>query len=246
MGGEGQASEPRTEGRSVDPPLWITLGLPLVVVVIEGVVLAVDEELFQARVVGEWGLVENLTTLLLVCAVFVAVRLFLSRGRVASRHFGPFALVMALGCFFFAGEEASWGQHWIGFEPPKELAERNEQGEFNLHNDPLLETFLDQLPRTLLTAAALVGGILAPLVRRGRGRVAPRFDEPGIWGWIWPTFACLPASVLALTVTLPKKVADLPQRWDYSPGETKELALALFLFAYLWTLLRALRREGSA
>lgn len=43
-------------------------------------------------------------------------------------------LVLALGAFFIAGEEISWGQRIIGFAGPPELVERNRQGEANLHN----------------------------------------------------------------------------------------------------------------
>ena len=30
--------------------------------------------------------------------------------------------VIGAAAFFFAGEEASWGQHWLGFEPPQSVA----------------------------------------------------------------------------------------------------------------------------
>ena len=131
--------------------------------------------------------------------------------------------------------------------PPAGIAERNEQGEFNLHNDPLLESVLDQLPRSLLTLFALVGGFLVPLLGRRRGPAD--FDTPGPWGWIWPARACMTAAFLAVTVTLPEKLlerddADLPAWADISGGETKELCLAVFLLVYLWCLHRDLRAHA--
>jgi hypothetical protein len=154
-------------------------------------------------------------------------------------------LVLALGLFFFAGEEASWGQHWLGYAPPEAIAARNDQGEFNLHNDPFFEKVLDQLPRTLLTLAALVGAVAA-LVRRGRER---DFQHPLPSGWVWPTVECVPAALIALTVSVPEKVAEglgtaLPAALDISPGETKEYCLALFLLVYMLSLHSALRAEA--
>jgi hypothetical protein len=219
-------------------PRWLWLWFPLAVVPAQFVAKAIGEDFYRALMRGERGLIENLTVLALVVAIVLALTLFARRRSVASRLFGPFCLVMAAGCFFFAGEEASWGQHWIGYETPEQIAERNDQGEFNLHNDPLLERILDQPPRLALTLAALVGGVIAPLLRRRRGNARPRFDGQGIGGWIWPTIECLPASVLVLTVSLPKKVFEAtmdetPPFVNISPGETKELCLGLFLMFYL-------------
>ncbi|MEM7311082.1 MAG: hypothetical protein AAF682_30710 [Planctomycetota bacterium] len=226
---------------------WLWVGLPLGAVAAQIAAKAVGEDFYRRTMRSELGLVENATVLLLLVALVTALRLFAARRRVASAGlFGAFALVMALGCFFFAGEEASWGQHWAGFEPPADIAARNEQGELNFHNDPVLETFLDQLPRNLLTAAALLGGILVPLRRLRRGAPeCPRFDRPGLRAWIWPTVVCLPAAVVAVGVTLPKKAfraldRQVPYLIDISPGETKELALAAFLMLYLLVLHREL------
>lgn len=222
-------------------PLALWLLLPLSIVPVQMLAKAIGQGFYERTMRGELGLIENLTVLCLAVAMGCALVLFLRRHLVESKYFGRFALLMALGCFFFAGEEASWGQHWFGFTPPDSIAARNDQGEFNLHNDPFLETFLDQLPRLLLTLAALVGGIIAPVVRRKRGLRHPNFRGPGIWGWIWPSSVCMPAALLVVCVSLPKKVfrlLDQPQPYylDISPGETKELGLALFLLIYLLTL----------
>ena len=223
-------------------PVSLWLVLPLSLVPLQMLAKAMGEEFYRRTMRGELGLIENLTVLSLAVAVGCALVLFRRRSQVECKQFGLFALVMAMGCFFFAGEEASWGQHWFDFTPPDAIAERNEQGEFNLHNDPFLETVLDQLPRLLLTIAALVGGVIAPLVRRRRGLGPARFDGAQIWGWIWPTIVCLPAALVAIAVSLPKKIFRLldreqPYYFDISPGETKELGLALFLMLYLLTML---------
>jgi len=229
-------------------PAWLWLGVPVGIVLLQIVGKAASEEFYKTWLHGEFGLVENLTVIFLLLGVFSALKLWTLRTSVESKLFGPFALVMALGCFFFAGEEASWGQHWIGFEVPDVIADRNEQGEFNIHNDPLLETVFDQLPRNLLTLAALIGGVCAPILLRRRRRNWPEFGSRSHWGWIWPTEVCIPTALLALVVNLPKKfTGDQVPRWlDFSGGETKELALALFLMLYLTTLRRELQAQNRS
>jgi len=228
--------------------LWLWTG-PFIVVA-QLVSKVIGEHAYRTWMRGELGLVENMTVAFLVGALVCALLCLPLRRRVRSRLFTPFLIVMALGLFFFAGEEASWGQHWFGFAPPEEIALRNDQGEFNLHNDPFFEKFLDQLPRTVLTLAALVGGVLGPLWRRRRGLVGRDFASASLHGWIWPPGECFPAALMALLITLPKKVADLLHEHegyylDISPGETKEYLLGLFLFVYLLALYLDLRAEAE-
>lgn len=229
-------------------PTWLWLGLPILIVLVQIISKAVDEAFYRDWMRSEMGIVESLTVLFLVLAIITALRLFARRQQVSSKLFGPFMLIMALGCLYFAGEEASWGQHWLGFEPPASIAERNEQGEFNLHNDPVLETYLDQLPRLLLTLAALFGGILAPLLRRGKDI---NLQSATPFGWIWPTYVCTPAAIGAVFITLPNKLVEMAGHdvihWmDISEGETKEFFLALFLFLYLFNLLQSVRRSARS
>ncbi len=224
---------------------WLWIGVAPAIVLVQIIARAIGDDFYQTWIRGELGITETLTVVFLIFAVFYALRIFSLRQRVASGLFGPFALVMALGCFYFAGEEASWGQHWIGFATPEGIAERNEQGEFNLHNDPVLEGLLDNLPRLLLTIAALVGGILAPLVRKN---AVINLQSANIWGWIWPTIVCLPTCVVAVFITMPSKLfemlgTEMPYLLDIAKGETKEFCLALFLMLYLLNLYRHLQTQ---
>ncbi len=227
-------------------PVWLWLWAGPAIIAAQMVTKAIDEELYLEWMRGELGLVENLTIVFLLAALVCTCLCFRRRGRVRWRLFGTATLVVAAGLFFFAGEEASWGQHWLGFTPPESIAARNDQGEFNLHNDPFFEKLLDQLPRLILTLAALAGGVIAPLVRRARGIAGRDFASADPWGWVWPSFECMPAAILVVTVSLPKKVFEildrpLPYLLDFSPGETKEYCLGLFLFVYLFSLALALR-----
>ncbi len=238
--------EPRARVPSL---LWLWAAPAIVVA--QMATKAWDTEVYRRWMRSEHGLVENLTVAFLAGAIVCGALCFLQRARVRWRLFGPLMLLMTLGLIYFAGEEMSWGQHLLGFKTPESIAERNEQQEFNLHNDPALESYLDQLPRLLLTLGALAGGVIAPLVRRRRGLHGRDFQSRGPWGWIWPTFECFPAALFAVVVALPKKIGlmldhPVPDKLDFAPGETKEYCLALFLLVYLLSLYLALRAEPRA
>jgi hypothetical protein len=233
----------------VPAPLWLWAA-PLAILS-QLVLNAFGDPVYRRWVRGETGLVENATLVFLVGGLMCTLRCWRQRARVRWRGFGPAALVFAAGLLFFAGEEASWGQHWLGFHPPAAIAARNDQGEFNLHNDPVFEKVFDHLPRAILTVAALVGGVIAPLVRRRGGTGERDFHTAGPSGWMWPTLASFPAAFFALTVKLPEHVfaardRPVPYLIDIVPGETKELCLALFLFVYALGMQRALASEDSS
>lgn len=112
------------------------------------------------------------------------------RIRFSPRLAGAFLVLLALGCFFLAGEEISWAQRVIGVETPAVLAEANRQSETNLHN---IDIGLD--PQTLfkvasasLGALGLVGIVVVRILDRG-GRSArllapPAVTAPGFAGII--------------------------------------------------------------
>ena len=211
------------------------LWLPLVLVFLPYVVHALDPELYERRIRTEYGLVENLTAVFLAAAVVFGGLVSLGeRGKRMPGIVRAFVGLLTLGCFYFLGEEISWGQHYFGWATPEVLAAMNEQGETNLHNiGGWSEASLDQGPRNLLTLGALVGGVLIPL----RWSRAPKSS---FWGWLWPTAYLVPSAFLAVTASLPQKIAkafgEVPFLLDISGGESKELFLSLFLLIYLWTL----------
>lgn len=76
-------------------------------------------------------------------------------------------VLVALFCFFVAGEEVSWGQRLLGYTPPGAFLEHNTQQEFTLHN------FRDVLgqPKWILAAVLVMYGVLLPgMARVGAGR----------------------------------------------------------------------------
>lgn len=230
---------PRARGETL--LLWTGLLVPPAAVAAQVAAKALAPDVFERVLHTEQGVVQNLTAAFALLAAAAALRLAAGAGRVAWRGFRAFALALAACCLVFAGEETSWGQHWLGFRSPAVFAARNDQREVNLHNFDGLEPWFDALPRNALSALALAGGAAALLRPRG---ARPDLRSRGPAGWLAPTRAAATPALAALLVTLPAKlVRPLPDALAIKPGETKELCLALFLWVYAGTLLGALRRE---
>ena len=181
---------------------------------------------------GEDGWIEILTIIFLLVAIFFGVT-FLLLNKVPSHGWIRWWMaLLILGSIYFAGEEASWGQHFIGYNTPEFWQNFNDQGETNLHNTSPL---FDQLPRTLLSIAALIGGVLVPLYFLFAQQYPKRSS---LHYWLWPTYACLPAAFLSLLVSWHEKVykimdVEVPVILDVRAGEVKESLLALFIMLYI-------------
>ncbi len=144
----------------------------------------------------------------------------------------------ALGSLYIAGEEASWGQNYIGWGTPEGWQALNDQNETNLHNT---SSWLDQKPRTLLELGVIVGGILIPLaalrwpaIRRARLAI------------ILPPFLCLPSAVIAEAVRMSERALDAlapGSAWFERASEVQELYFYLFILLYLIALSRQLHSE---
>jgi hypothetical protein len=100
---------------------------------------------------GEDGLVEWWTV-----ALYAAAGVIMARQAI--RHRRPFDGLVALFCLFVAGEEFSWGQRLLGYQPPAFFLERNVQQEANLHN--LVSA------REILSYALVGFGIVLPTLWR--------------------------------------------------------------------------------
>jgi len=228
--------------RRKELPAWAWLWGPLGLVLLS-YALAVNVRL-EAFSQGEMGIIENATVLILLVGIvggFLGLR---TQASGSTRWLRWWIVLIAAGSLYFAGEELSWGQHFVGWSTPETWRQLNHQDETNLHN---INGLLDKLPRNALTLAALVGGIIVPVFARRR-RI--RFDPNRPASWIWPTSVCVPTCLLAITVTLPEKIAktmnvDIPHVLDNHPSEAKECLLATFMTLYLWSLYRRLRQSGG-
>lgn len=231
-----------TPSRAQDLPRWLWLWLPVISVALplsaRSLSTATDRFIY-----GEFGLIENLTVACLIVGIGVGIRL-LVRPPAGAGPYRIWLMLLVLGALYFAGEEISWGQHFFGWQTPESWAGLNRQAETNLHN---VNSLFNQLPRTLLTAAAIVGGVAAPIVNTLR-----RFEYPAgsVGWWLWPTYVCIPAAALAVMVSWPQKLfrlldATLPAWLDISAGEVKEAMLGMFIMIYLLSLSHRAARTAA-
>lgn len=86
------------------------------------------------------------------------------RIRAAFRDRRPFDLLVGIFCIFVAGEEMSWGQRLLGYNPPSLFLEHNTQQEATLHN---FGNVIGK-PKWSLIAVMAGFGILLPLAGRIR------------------------------------------------------------------------------
>jgi hypothetical protein len=225
-------------GREHELPRWLWLYFPPLILLVQVGAKLAGDGVYRALVRSELGLVELGTVVLLLLALAIALRLFLARKALPSRWLGAWMGLFALGALYFAGEEASWGQHYFGWSTPEALAAVNAQAETNIHN---IAGIFDQLPRNLLTLAVAIGGIALPIVRRRRA--GAWVEASGELRWLLPTVVCLPTAVLATAVSLPEKLfesagREVPGLIEISPGETKEYYFGLFLMLYALSIAR--------
>jgi len=81
-------------------------------------------------ILTEFGLIESLTALFYLIAIFICTNLFLF---AKGKHKLIFLVFLFLTLVFF-GEETSYLQHYIGYETPEYFLKANSQKEFNFHN----------------------------------------------------------------------------------------------------------------
>ncbi|MFZ5914438.1 MAG: hypothetical protein ACOY17_09460 [Pseudomonadota bacterium] len=197
-----------------------------------------DVQFYLQWIEGEQGVLENLTPLFLLPAIFSGILLWRYRNALPARWIMAWFLLHAAGAFYFAGEEISWGQQYFFWATPDSIAALNDQGETNLHN---MSSWFDQKPRILLWLWALIGGFFIPLLV-ARGRL--QRGGPQSWRyWIYPPSSCMVVGLLSFLVRIPEDVASAlgtvpPFPFDIRASELQELLLSMFLSFYLVSVYR--------
>lgn len=177
---------------------------------------------------SENGPVELGTALFFLLAALAAVvHLVRHRARLPVVHRCLFAL-FALAALFVGLEEASYGQHLIGFGTPEWFEANNAKDELNLHN--LYGNKPSRLMRSVGSIAIPLFCIALPLVYFRREKVW----RPGHWQHHllprWELFAWVAMAQLA---TLPNKLPEeLVGKW-WRLGELKELYWAIAAYVYV-------------
>ena len=209
-------------------PALLYLWLPLVIAALLALTWHLYPAFYRDFVVGETAPLESTHVIVPLIALVVALRILLMPEVRRDRLVFTWIFLGLLGCIYMAGEEASWGQHYLGWLTPDGWLAVNDQGETNLHNT---SSWLDQKPRTLLEIGMIVGGIIIPLVALKR----PRIRE-GRFALFLPPLACLPVAV----------IGEVAKNWErlkgeglldwvivYNASEVQELYIYLFILFYL-------------
>ena len=134
----------------------------------------------------ELGIVENLTVAFLVAAAFITIRILLRLKKQADPLLKVFLVFYLLGLIYFAGEEASWGQHWFGWETGGIFLEINDQQETNFHNT---SEWLDRVPKGVVSLAIFIGGVIIPLLYYFKSW---KINYLNRWWWLLPTLVTTP------------------------------------------------------
>ncbi len=182
-----------------------------------------------SHLLSESGPHEFAEFILLVAAFFVAVRLLFNIDRKEMPWIWAWVMIAAACCFYVAGEEISWGQHFLKWSTPDYWLHFNDQYETNLHNT---SAWFDQKPRLLLEIGVVVGGLIIPFLRRFKPSLLPvRFEI------IYPSSLLVVTALLAM---MPKLVHSVYELMDISlfqrVSEVQELYFFYFVLLYLFFL----------
>ena len=220
-------------------PRWQWLWFPPVLLLIILPIRIISPEFYSAHIDGELGLIELATPVLSLIGFIIGIATVRLAWHRVGKQERIWYLLVTLGCFYFAGEELSWGQHFFGWGTPEYLEQINDQEETNIHN---ISSWFDQKPRLLLELWVLIGGVVMVVVKRG--------PTTGNYAWFWPTLECFPTALLAILVRLPERIKSLfdieqlPLELRFS--EPQEYYFALFLLLYLAVARQRLRRGARA
>ncbi|MEM8749094.1 MAG: hypothetical protein AAGF28_02250 [Pseudomonadota bacterium] len=220
--------------------LW-TLWMPLLsVFVVLGVALISREASFKWMFSERTGVVEFIHALFPVLTAIIALGLL----RYDSIRSDPFlvgwCIVMAIGGIYLGGEEASWGQHYIGWTTPEFWANVNDQQETNLHNTSFL---LDQYPRTILKVGIFFSALILPWFLLNKPHlVMRRFD------FVYPGLTLVPMALLILFTQFYNQAQDWVD-WKIvrlvRGGEFQELYIVWFLLLYALMLRRRAKQADA-
>jgi hypothetical protein len=220
---------------------WWWLGIPVVSCVALFIINAMSEQFYADHILPEgYGVLEFSQFWTLVAGFFIALALFRFRLIRESKLLTAAVAVFAITCFFIAGEEMSWGQHFLHWSTPGYWAEINRQDETNLHN---VSPWFNQRPRLVLEIGVLVGGILLPLWQLAKGP----FTHPLLALFVSPP-AILPAG---LTYAVFKVVDHITKKGAFPhllgrPNEAVESFIYLFILYYLIIFYRRIRALDAA
>ena len=222
-----------------DISAWWWLGVPVAALVLLVAFSLGAPGIYARWIESEQGLLELSHVLIPVAAMIVALRTLVAPTVRRSSGLVLWLALAALANFYVAGEEASWGQHYLQWATPESWQAVNDQGETNLHN---ISSWFDQKPRLILELGVIIGGIVIPLALRLR----PALGRLPI-AVIFPPLLCLPTAVLAEVTRLTERLPGIfggDSLVFTRASEVQEFYFYLFVLLYLIALRRRLLSEA--
>ncbi|MXN67153.1 hypothetical protein GR183_19770 [Stappia sp. GBMRC 2046] len=192
---------------------------------------------YDANFGGETGYLEISHIVLPLIAAFMAARLIFAFHRDRNLPMTLFSVLAVAASVFAAGEEASYGQHFFGWEAEGVFRELNDQQETNLHN---IGSWFDQKPRAILEAITILAGLVVPFMQERVRSWLPTFMKPYVTG-----FWFMPIAILIQLSELPKRlglggVGIIP---DIRYSEVQEFFIFYFLVLAVWHISECRRRD---
>ena len=231
-----------------DLPAWWWLGIPAAMLLFTFYAYFTSAELMTLLIRRDehpdgGGIAENGTVLILLPGIAAGIAVLRHYRHQLPLWMIGWLLGWILACTYFAGEEASWGQHYFRWLTPDALQGLNDQNETNLHN---IGTWLDQKPRTLVELWVVFAGLLVPLIQRLQPRALWADRD---WSrWYWPTTVGIPTVILFLlsfvVALVAKKTGNTDLR-QLGSNELREFYIAVFLSSYLLSLWYRLRQTAT-
>lgn len=231
-----------------DLPIWWWAGIPLVMLLLTLYAYFNSAELMTLLIRRDvhpdgGGIAETGTVLVLLPAIVAGIAILRHyRDRLPGWMFAWLA-GWTLACLYFAGEEASWGQHYFHWGSPETVRSLNDQNETNLHN---ISPWFDQKPRTLVELWIVFASLIVPVVHRFRPRAL--YADRDWARWFWPTAIGIPTVLIFLfsfVVALIAKITGRPDLHQLGSNELREFYIALFMSSYLLSLWYRLRQQPT-
>ena len=207
---------------------WWWLWLPILATIALIVTFRINEQFYRDWVKPEgYGVLELSQFLLAFGGFVIALRLMLRPYVKGWSLLFVACAAFAIVCFFIAGEEHSWGQHFFHWNTPDYWSQLNRQQETNLHNS---FSALNHPPQVILEIGIVAGGILMPLWQRIMGP----FQDP-LLKLFAPPVALMPTALCAMLFKFAKTIGNDDAALDIvaRPSEAMELFFYLFIFGYL-------------
>jgi hypothetical protein len=235
-----------TNNKLRDIPLWFSIAVPAAFVLMSLYGFFYSDEFAKFLVRRDehpdgGGIAEHGTVLVLLFGISAGIAVLRHYRRELPLWFVGWLAGWVLACIYFAGEEASWGQHYFHWGTPDALRGLNDQNETNLHNT---STWFDQKPRTLVELWMIFAGFIMPILHRFRPR-ALWAGHP--WArWFWPSGFAIPvvlAFLFAFVVSIAAKKTSSAELMRLGSNELREFYVAFFLSGYLMSLWLRIRAK---